>query len=168
MLNEKHLGSDFDDFLREEGLLEEVKAVATKRVLARRAATKAGTTLEEPNAMEFEATQTYRQQIAKRARLRAGESRTDEVALPEGEPADFRQLRQLRELAEQLEGVEAVDSPQLLEDLDRAIIDKVLSAGGLKEAGGADRLGAEGRGDRGRCTRRRQEASSPLPLRRYT
>lgn len=51
MLNEKHLGSDFDDFLREEGLLEEVKAVATKRVLARRAATTAGTTLEEPNGV---------------------------------------------------------------------------------------------------------------------
>jgi predicted XRE-type DNA-binding protein len=34
MINEKHLGSDFDDFLAEEGLLEEVEAVATKRVLA--------------------------------------------------------------------------------------------------------------------------------------
>jgi hypothetical protein len=34
MINEKHLGSDFDDFLEEEGLLEEVEAVAIKRVLA--------------------------------------------------------------------------------------------------------------------------------------
>lgn len=33
-MNEKHLGSDFDDFLREEGLLEEANAVAAKRVLA--------------------------------------------------------------------------------------------------------------------------------------
>jgi predicted XRE-type DNA-binding protein len=33
-MNEKHLGSDFDDFLREEGLLEEAEAVAAKRVLA--------------------------------------------------------------------------------------------------------------------------------------
>jgi predicted XRE-type DNA-binding protein len=33
-MNEKHVGSDFDDFLREEGLLEEVEAVAAKRVLA--------------------------------------------------------------------------------------------------------------------------------------
>ena len=33
-MNEQHLGSDFDDFLREEGLLEEVEAVAAKRVLA--------------------------------------------------------------------------------------------------------------------------------------
>lgn len=32
-MNPKHLGSSFDDFLREEGLLEEVEAVATKRVL---------------------------------------------------------------------------------------------------------------------------------------
>lgn len=33
-MNEKHIGSDFDDFLAEEGLLEEVEAVAVKRVLA--------------------------------------------------------------------------------------------------------------------------------------
>jgi predicted XRE-type DNA-binding protein len=33
-MNEKHVGSDLDDFLREEGLLEEVEAVAAKRVLA--------------------------------------------------------------------------------------------------------------------------------------
>ena len=33
-MNEKHVGSDFDDFLREEGLLDEVEAVAAKRVLA--------------------------------------------------------------------------------------------------------------------------------------
>ena len=30
----KHLGSDFDDFLAEEGLLAEVEAVAVKRVIA--------------------------------------------------------------------------------------------------------------------------------------
>ena len=30
----RHVGSDFDDFLREEGLLEEAEAVAAKRVLA--------------------------------------------------------------------------------------------------------------------------------------
>jgi antitoxin HicB len=29
-----HLGSDFDDFLREEGLYDEAHAVAVKRVLA--------------------------------------------------------------------------------------------------------------------------------------
>ena len=33
-MNEKHLGSDFDDFLREEALLEEAEAVAARRVLA--------------------------------------------------------------------------------------------------------------------------------------
>lgn len=33
-MNEKHLGSDFDSFLEEEGLLEEAEAVAMKRVLA--------------------------------------------------------------------------------------------------------------------------------------
>ncbi len=33
-MNPKHLGSDFDSFLEEEGLLEEAEAVATKRVLA--------------------------------------------------------------------------------------------------------------------------------------
>jgi antitoxin HicB len=32
-MNRKHLGNDFDDFLR-EGILEEVEAVATKRILA--------------------------------------------------------------------------------------------------------------------------------------
>ncbi len=36
-MNEGHAGSDFDDFLREEGLLEEVEAVAAKRVLTSRA-----------------------------------------------------------------------------------------------------------------------------------
>jgi uncharacterized protein (DUF433 family) len=34
-MNERNLGSDFDDFLREEGLLEEAQAVAAKRVTAR-------------------------------------------------------------------------------------------------------------------------------------
>ena len=33
-MNSKHLGSDFDEFLDEEGLLEEAEAIATKRVLA--------------------------------------------------------------------------------------------------------------------------------------
>ena len=33
-MNEKHVGRDLDDFLREEGLLEEVEAVATERVQA--------------------------------------------------------------------------------------------------------------------------------------
>lgn len=33
-MDSKHLGSDFDAFLDEEGLLEEAEAVATKRVLA--------------------------------------------------------------------------------------------------------------------------------------
>lgn len=30
----KHIGSDFDDFLREEGILAEVEAAAIKRVIA--------------------------------------------------------------------------------------------------------------------------------------
>lgn len=33
-MNVKHLGSSFDDFLAEEGLLAEVEAVAIKRVIA--------------------------------------------------------------------------------------------------------------------------------------
>lgn len=33
-MNKRHLGSDFDDFLEEEGLLAEVEAVAVKRVVA--------------------------------------------------------------------------------------------------------------------------------------
>ncbi len=32
--NNKHIGSDFDSFLEEEGLLEEVTAIAIKRVIA--------------------------------------------------------------------------------------------------------------------------------------
>lgn len=34
MKRNTHIGSDFDDLLREEGLLEEVQATAVKRVLA--------------------------------------------------------------------------------------------------------------------------------------
>jgi plasmid maintenance system antidote protein VapI len=33
-MNQEHIGSNFDDFLAEEGLLEEAEAVAVKRVLA--------------------------------------------------------------------------------------------------------------------------------------
>ncbi len=33
-MSENHLGSNFDDFLAEEGLLEEAEAIAVKRVLA--------------------------------------------------------------------------------------------------------------------------------------
>ena len=34
MMDRKHVGSDFDDFLRNDGLLEDARAVATKRVIA--------------------------------------------------------------------------------------------------------------------------------------
>ena len=33
-MTNKHIGSDFDDFLREEGILDDAEAVATKRVIA--------------------------------------------------------------------------------------------------------------------------------------
>jgi antitoxin HicB len=33
-MKNKHLGSDFDDFLKEEGILETVTAAATKKVIA--------------------------------------------------------------------------------------------------------------------------------------
>jgi hypothetical protein len=33
-MNKKHLDSNFDDFLREEGLLAETEAAALKRVVA--------------------------------------------------------------------------------------------------------------------------------------
>ena len=33
-INRQHIGSNFEDFLQEEGLLEETTAVATKRVLS--------------------------------------------------------------------------------------------------------------------------------------
>lgn len=33
-MTNRHLGSDFDDFLEQEGLLEEVNAAAVKRVIA--------------------------------------------------------------------------------------------------------------------------------------
>ncbi len=33
-MNEKHVGSDLDEFLREDGILEDVEELAVKRVLA--------------------------------------------------------------------------------------------------------------------------------------
>lgn len=33
-MNRKHLGSDFDEFLAEEGILAETEAVAVKRIIA--------------------------------------------------------------------------------------------------------------------------------------
>jgi DNA-binding Xre family transcriptional regulator len=33
-MNKKHVGSDFDDFLKEDGIYEQVQAVAIKRVIA--------------------------------------------------------------------------------------------------------------------------------------
>ena len=33
-MNTKHIGSDFDDFLSEEGMLDEVETTAIKRVIA--------------------------------------------------------------------------------------------------------------------------------------
>lgn len=33
-MNNKHIGSDFDDFLKEEGILEETEQIAVKRVIA--------------------------------------------------------------------------------------------------------------------------------------
>lgn len=35
-MNQQHIGSNFDDFLEEEGILQEVEQVAIKRVLALR------------------------------------------------------------------------------------------------------------------------------------
>lgn len=37
-MNEEHLGSQFDDFLRDEDLLDEAETVAAKRVFAHRVA----------------------------------------------------------------------------------------------------------------------------------
>lgn len=34
MVNKKHIGSNFDDFLEEEGILQESETVAIKRVIA--------------------------------------------------------------------------------------------------------------------------------------
>ena len=34
MVERKHIGGDFDDFLRDEDMLDEAEAVATKRVIA--------------------------------------------------------------------------------------------------------------------------------------
>ena len=34
MVDKKHVGTDFDDFLRDEGVFDEAEAVATKRVIA--------------------------------------------------------------------------------------------------------------------------------------
>ena len=34
MVDKKHIGGDFDDFLREDGLLGDAEAVAVKRVIA--------------------------------------------------------------------------------------------------------------------------------------
>lgn len=33
-MDKKHIGTDFDDFLRDEGMLDEAEAAATKRVIA--------------------------------------------------------------------------------------------------------------------------------------
>ncbi len=33
-MDDQHTGGDFDDFLRDEGILDEAEAVATKRVIA--------------------------------------------------------------------------------------------------------------------------------------
>lgn len=33
-MSNKHIGSDFDDFLRDEGILDDAEAVAAKRVIA--------------------------------------------------------------------------------------------------------------------------------------
>jgi len=33
-MTNKHVGSDFDEFLREEGILDDAEAVATKRMIA--------------------------------------------------------------------------------------------------------------------------------------
>jgi predicted XRE-type DNA-binding protein len=33
-MNGTHLGGDFDDFLRDEGILDQAEAIATKRVIA--------------------------------------------------------------------------------------------------------------------------------------
>lgn len=34
MVDKKHIGGDFNDFLRDKGILDEAEAVATKRVIA--------------------------------------------------------------------------------------------------------------------------------------
>lgn len=49
-MDPKHLGSSFDDFLREEGLLEEAEAVAAGRTLAQRLAD--GSSNDELDALD--------------------------------------------------------------------------------------------------------------------
>lgn len=60
-MNKEHIGSDFDDFLREEGLLEDAEATAAKQVVAFRVAH----CTEEAELLAQQEEQEWREEAAK-------------------------------------------------------------------------------------------------------
>lgn len=68
-MNDKHVGSDFDVFLHNEGLLEDSEAVATKRVIAYQI------------AQEMERTHVSQSELARR--MKTSRSSVDRLLDPE-------------------------------------------------------------------------------------
>jgi antitoxin HicB len=71
-MKEEYIGSDFDDFLVEEGLLEEAEAVAVKRVLA----LQIGELMEEQNISKTEMARRMKTSRAALERLLDPENRS--------------------------------------------------------------------------------------------
>jgi predicted XRE-type DNA-binding protein len=69
IVNDKHVGSDFDVFLHNEGLLEDSEAVATKRVIAYQI------------AQEMERTHVSQSELARR--MKTSRSSVDRLLDPE-------------------------------------------------------------------------------------
>jgi antitoxin HicB len=69
IVNNKHVGSDFDSFLQDEGLLEDSEAVAAKRVIAYQI------------AQEMERTHVSQSELARR--MRTSRSSVDRLLDPE-------------------------------------------------------------------------------------
>ncbi len=77
-MSKKHLGGDFDEFLRDEGILEDAEAVAAKRVIAYQI------------AQEMELANISQAELARRMKTsRSAVERLLDPAQPLGHPVDL-------------------------------------------------------------------------------
>jgi antitoxin HicB len=98
MIDEKHIGSSLEDFLREEGRLEEARQVAAKRVLAR----------QLRQAMEDQ----HLNKVDMAERMQTSRSQLDRLLDPDNDKVRLDTLNRAAAIVGKRLKIELVDSPR--------------------------------------------------------
>ncbi len=98
MIDEKHIGSSLEDFLREESRLEEARQVAAKRILAR----------QLRQSMEDQHLNT----VDMAERMQTSRSQLDRLLDPDNDKVQLDTLNQAAAIVGKRLKIELVDIPQ--------------------------------------------------------